>query len=89
MFKRLGFSWRTDVALPSSLAAWEVFVSTLGQMVVATNSNEPFEELSTMTDDRRNREFTAPAVIALLAYFMFVLQCMSTIGVMRRGIHSW
>ena len=30
-----------------------------------------------------------PTVIALLTYFMFALQCMSTIAVMRRETNSW
>ncbi|WP_082129590.1 ferrous iron transporter B [Mycobacterium haemophilum] len=89
VFKPLGFGWRTDVALLGSLAAREVFVSTLGQVAAATNPDEPLEALATMTDDRGHREFTAPTVIALLAYFMFALQCMSTIAVMRRETNSW
>lgn len=89
VFKPLGFGWRTDVALLGSLAAREVFVSTLGQMAAATNPDEPLEALATMTDDQGHREFTAPTVIALLAYFMFALQCMSTIAVMRRETNSW
>jgi ferrous iron transport protein B len=42
-----------------------------------------------MTDSHGHRVFTAPTVIALLAYFMFALQCMSTVAVMRRETNSW
>ena len=41
-----------------------------------------------MTDEHGHRVFTAPTVIALLTYFMFV-QCMSTVAVMRRETNSW
>ena len=34
-------------------------------------------------------EFPAETVIALMAYFVFALQCMSTIAVMRRETNSW
>ena len=42
-----------------------------------------------MTDDQGRRIFTAPTVIALMVYFMFALQCMSTIAVMRRETNTW
>ena len=33
--------------------------------------------------------FAAPTVAALLVFFLFALQCMSTIGVMRRETGGW
>jgi ferrous iron transport protein B len=89
MFAPLGFDWRTDIALVGSLSAREVFVSTLGQVSAATNPEDPQRALAAMTDDHGRRVFTAPTVIALLTYFMFALQCMSTIAVMRRETNSW
>jgi len=89
VFAPLGFDWRTDIALVGSLSAREVFVSTLGQVAAATQPDDPHEALMTMTDDHGRRVFTAPTVIALLAYFMFALQCMSTVAVMRRETNSW
>jgi ferrous iron transport protein B len=89
VFAPLGFDWRTDVALVGSLSAREVFVSTLGQVSAATNPEEPRQALASLTDEHGHRVFTAPTVIALLTYFMFALQCMSTIAVMRRETNSW
>lgn len=89
VFQPLGFDWRTNVALVGSLSAREVFVSTLGQVSAATNPANPREALATMTDDHGHRVFTAPTVIALMVYFMFALQCMSTVAVMRRETNSW
>ncbi len=89
VFTPLGFDWRTDVALLGSLSAREVFVSTLGQVSAATDADNPRQALATMTGDRGQRVFTAPTVIALMVYFMFALQCMSTIAVMRRETNSW
>lgn len=89
VFRPLGFDWRTDVALVGSLSAREVFVSALGQISAAADPERPTEALTAMTDDHGHKVFTAPTVIALLAYFMFALQCMSTIAVMRRETNSW
>ena len=89
VFAPLGFDWRTDIALVGSLSAREVFVSTLGQVSAASNPAHPRAALTTMTDEHGHRVFTAPTVIALMVYFMFALQCMSTIAVMRRETNSW
>jgi ferrous iron transport protein B len=89
VFKPLGFDWRTDIALVGSLSAREVFVSTLGQVSAAQDPIHPREALANMTDDHGHRVFTAPTVIALMTYFMFALQCMSTVAVMRRETNSW
>ena len=89
VFRPLGFDWRSDVALVGSLSAREVFVSTLGQISAATDPEHPRDALATMTDDHGHKVFTAPTVIGMLVYFMFALQCMSTIAVMRRETNSW
>jgi ferrous iron transport protein B len=85
----LGFDWRTDVALVGSLSAREVFVSTLGQVSAATDPANPHQALANMTDEHGHRVFTAPTIIALMVSFMFALQCMSTIAVMRRETNPW
>jgi ferrous iron transport protein B len=89
VFSPLGFDWRTDIALVGSLSAREVFVSTLGQVAAATDPDDPRGALATMTDDHGHKVFTTSTVIALMVYFMFALQCMSTIAVMRRETNSW
>jgi ferrous iron transport protein B len=89
VFAPLGFDWRTDVALLGSLSAREVFVATLGQVSAATNPDDPGQALATMTDEHGRQVFTAPTVIALMVYFMYALQCMSTIAIMRRETNSW
>ena len=89
VFSPLGFDWQTDIALIGSLSAREVFVSTLGQVAAAADPANPSQALAAMKDDHGRRVFTAPTVIALLVYFMFALQCMSTIAVMRRETNTW
>ena len=89
VFAPLGFDWRIDIALIGSLSAREVFVSTLGQVSAASNPTAPHQTLRAMTDEHRRPVFGAPTIIALLAYFMFALQCMSTVAVMRRETNSW
>lgn len=41
VFDPLGFDWKTNVAVLSSLAARETFVATLGQMSAAEDPEDP------------------------------------------------
>ena len=96
VFEPLGFDWRVNVAVLSSLAARETFVATLGQIAAAGDPEEPTARLATMTyqeDTLTNRAgeqlFNPGTVAAILVFFMFALQCMATAGVMRRETGTW
>ncbi len=90
VFKPLGFNWQIDVALISSLAAREVFISTLGQISAATSDESLETTLQTETYPGTNdKVYTPGTVAAILVFFVFALQCMSTIAVMRRETNSW
>ena len=93
VFSPLGFDWRINVGLIGSLAAREVFVSTLGQVASAQNPDNPRQALATarFTDGEHTGEkvFTTPTIVALLIFFVYALQCMSTVAVMRRETNSW
>lgn len=93
VFAPLGFDWRINVGVLASLSAREVFVATLGQVAAAENPDQPAKTLKTMTytsgPHRGERLFTPATTAALLVFFLYALQCMSTIGVMRRETGSW
>lgn len=93
VFEPLGFDWRVNVGVISSLAAREVFVSTMGQVAAATDPEDPAEALATMTHgdgpNQGERVFTPATVAALLVFFVYAMQCMSTLGVMRRETGTW
>jgi ferrous iron transport protein B len=93
VFAPLGFDWRIDVGLVGALAAREVFVSTLGQVAAAENPADPHATLAdlTLTSGPRTGEplFTAPTTVALLVFFVYALQCVSTLAVLRRESSSW
>lgn len=93
VFEPLGFDWRINIGVLSSLAAREVFVATLGQVAAAENPDDPQAALAemTVTSGPRTGEklFTPPVVIALLVFFAYALQCMSTVGVLRRETGTW
>jgi ferrous iron transport protein B len=89
----LGFDWKIGVGLVASLAAREVIVSTLAQ-IYAVSDAEDFDSLRSAlradTDPRTGRPvFTLPVALSLLVFFVFALQCTSTIVVMARETGSW
>ncbi len=92
-FQPLGFDWRINVGIISSLAAREVFVATMGQIAAATDPEDPATALADLTveDGPRAGEplFTPGATAAVLVFFIFALQCMATVGVMRRETGGW
>lgn len=93
VFAPLGFDWRINVGVISSLAAREVFVATLGQIASASDPENPGDALRSWTVEQGPRAgeplFTPGVVVALLVFFAFALQCMSTIAVMRRETGTW
>ncbi|TWV34203.1 ferrous iron transporter B [Streptomyces misionensis] len=93
VFEPLGFDWRINVGVLGSLSAREVFVATLGQVAAAQNPDQPTEALTQMTytdgPHQGQKLFTPATTAALLVFFLYALQCMSTIGVMRRETGSW
>ena len=89
----LGFDWKIGVGLIASLAAREVIVATLAQ-TYAVESKDDFnglrDALRADVDPRTGRPvFTLPVALALMVFFVFALQCTSTIVVMARETGSW
>jgi len=88
----LGFDWKIGVGLVASLAAREVIVATLAQVyaVGGEESTSLREAVRRDVDPRTGRPvFTPATVAALLVFFVFALQCMSTLAIMRRETNSW
>jgi ferrous iron transport protein B len=93
VFEPLGFDWQINIGVLGSLSAREVFVATLGQVAAAQNPDDPSEALTHMTytdgPHQGQKLFTPATTAALMVFFLYALQCMSTIGTMRRETGSW
>lgn len=80
----LGFNWKIGVGLISSLAAREVIVGTLG----ALYGMDP-EAQSLGLQQALRHDLTPGGAVALLVFFAFAMQCMSTMAVVRRETGGW
>ncbi|MCC7155750.1 MAG: ferrous iron transport protein B, partial [Bryobacterales bacterium] len=84
MIKPLGFNWKIGIGLITSLAAREVIVGTLGTIygMEADKENEGLQKAI-------HQDLTLGGAVALLVFFAFAMQCMSTLAVVRRETGSW
>ena len=81
----LGFNWKIGIGLITSLAAREVIVGTLGTIY----GIEGGEEGSPGLQQALKQDLTPGGAVALLIFFAFALQCMSTVAVVRRETGGW
>ncbi|MCM2350828.1 MAG: ferrous iron transporter B [Bacteriovoracaceae bacterium] len=82
VFKPLGFDWRITTALIPSIGAREVVVSALS-MVLSMEGTEEEMALALV------QNFGLGTLVALLVWFVFAPQCISTFAVMKRETNSW
>lgn len=81
----MGWDWRVGVGLVSSLAAREVIVGTLGTIYGVEDATETSLNLQA----NLQQQLDLGSALALLVFFVFALQCMSTVAVMRRETAGW
>lgn len=89
----LGYDWKIGVGLVASLAAREVIVATLAQ-IYAVGDPENFDGLrgalqSDIDPNTGMPAFNIAVALSLLVFFVFALQCTSTIVVMAKETGSW
>jgi ferrous iron transport protein B len=80
----LGFDWKIGVGLLTSIAAREVIIATLGTL----NGIDPQSHAVDLQAALKH-ELTPAGAVALLVFFAFAMQCMSTIAVVRRETNGW
>lgn len=84
LFAPMHFDWQVTLGIISSFAARETFISVMGQLTMA--GDDPNN--SNLRAALRNQMEPAVA-FAVIAFYMFALQCMSTLAVLRRETGSW
>lgn len=93
VIKPLGFDWQIGIGLISSFAAREVFVSTMGVVFSAESSDKdttPLRQamLAARWPDGRAL-FTPLTCLTLMIFYVFAMQCVSTIAVVKRETNGW
>ena len=98
LIKPIGFDWRIGIGLISSFAAREVFVSSTAVVfsVDQTGTGKGSGGIAPLRSELRNARwpdgrflFTPLVCLSLMLFYVFAMQCMSTIAVVRRETNSW
>ncbi|AUP79199.1 ferrous iron transport protein B [Flavivirga eckloniae] len=88
----LGYDWKIGIALISSFAAREVFVSTLATIYsVGSDEEETIKNkmASEVNPTLGGPLFTFASGVSLLLFYAFAMQCMSTLAIVKRETNSW
>ena len=94
--KPLGFDGRTGTAILTSFAAREVFVGSMAQLFQVEVSDDEQETRDHIRDRLAAEKwpdgrpmFGPAAVISLLIFYIYALQCLPTSAVVAREAGSW
>jgi ferrous iron transport protein B len=86
VFAPLGFNWQISVALVPGLAAREVAVGALGTVYSLSAAGDSVaDSLAPVIA----QGWSLATAYALLAWYVFAPQCISTLAVVRRETNSW
>jgi len=85
IFKPIGFGWQIVVALIPGIAAREVVVGVLGTVYALGGSAS---DLSVSLAPMIAQSWSLPTALALLAWYVYAPQCLSTLVVVRRETNS-
>lgn len=93
VIKPLGFDWQIGIGLITSFAAREVFVSTMGVVFNAESAKDDTTSLRQALLAARWPDgrvlFTPLVCLSLMIFYVFAMQCVSTVAVVRRETNSW
>ena len=92
LVKPLGYDWKIGIALITSFAAREVFVSTLATIYsVGSDEEDTIKNrmAAEVNADTKKPLFNLASGISLLLFYAFAMQCMSTLAIVKRETNSW
>ncbi|MBC6608558.1 ferrous iron transport protein B [Hymenobacter sp. BT188] len=88
----LGFDWKIGIALITSFAAREVFVGTISTIYSVgqdADMRTVQQKLAAEKDENGQPFFTPARAFSLLVFYVFAMQCMSTLAVVYRETKGW
>jgi ferrous iron transport protein B len=91
----LGFDWKMGIGIVSSFAAREVFVSTMSIVYNIGQNEDSGESTELQAALRRQKHpdgtpvYSTLTALTLMVFYVFALQCVSTVAIVRRETNSW
>ncbi len=93
IIKPLGYDWKIGIALVTSFAAREVFVSTIAT-IYSLGSTDDEQTIKGRLKSEINPEtggprYTPAVGFSLLVFYTLAMQCMSTLAIVKRETKGW
>lgn len=90
----LGYDWKIGIALITSFAAREVFVGTMATLYsvgedAENNDSTLRQKMTAAVKPDGTRVYTLATGLSLMIFYVFAMQCMSTLAVVKRETRSW
>ena len=88
----LGYDWKIGIALVTSFAAREVFVGTMATLYSVgdeKNRGPLKEKMKAAIRPDGSPVYSLATGVSLMLFYVFAMQCMSTLAVVKRETRSW
>src|SRR5436190_14571339 len=93
VLKPLGYDWKIGIALITSFAAREVFVGTMATLYSVGDQDENALRLRDKMKAAKKEDgtpvYTLASGLSLMIFYVFAMQCMSTLAVVKRETKTW
>ncbi len=89
----LGYDWKIGIALITSFAAREVFVGTMATLYSVGEDDQSSlllkEKMKAAVKPDGTPVFNLASGLSLMVFYVFAMQCMSTLVIVKRETRSW
>jgi ferrous iron transport protein B len=92
----LGFDWKIGIGIITSFAAREVFVSTMSTVYNVGKADATSSGITSLAQTLQAQRrpdgtpvYTPLTAVTLMVFYVFALQCVSTVAIVRRETNSW
>lgn len=88
----MGYDWKIGIAIISSFAAREVFVGTMATLYSVGSADNDISLREKLKEAKRSDGspvYTLGTGVSLLLFYVFAMQCISTMVITRKETKSW
>ena len=92
VLRPLGFDWKIGIAIITSFAAREVFVGTMATLYSVGDDGQGLLLRDKMRAAKRRDGtpvYTLATGVSLMIFYVFAMQCMSTLAITKRETKTW
>lgn len=93
VIRPLGYDWKIGVSLITSFAAREVFVGSLATIYAVHDDGAENRRLIDRLRAEKRADgtpvYTMASGVSLMIFYVFAMQCMATLAVVKRETKSW